>query len=137
MCLNKHASRNREITKGEEVMPVALVVEDDEFIRMLFREALQGAGFSVILAGGVKEALGILEKQVPDVVFIDYNLPERPGTDVLTYIKTTPHLSKTKTIVVTAQTQAQNKAEELGADLFLIKPVSIEEMTRLASRLIN
>lgn len=117
-------------------MPVALIVEDDENIRTLFKDALEGIGFTPLVSSGVREALILLEKHIPDIAFIDLNMPGRPGTDVLTYLKETPRFANTKTVVVTAQTRMESKVEEIGADLFMAKPVSIHEMMTLARRLL-
>ena len=116
-------------------MPLALVVDDDESIRTLFREVLQRNGFAVLTASNVNEAFVVLAAHTPDIAFIDVNMPERPGTHVLAYIKAIPRLDKTKTIMVTANTGAQGLVDELGADLYLLKPVSIQEMLTLARRL--
>ena len=116
-------------------MSLAMVVDDDEDIRMVFREVLLRGGFELVVAGDADEAIHLLEDHTPDIVFIDMNMPQRPGTDVLVHIQSTPRLADTKTVVVTANIRAENKAEELGADLFLIKPIAISEMLRLAKRL--
>ena len=116
-------------------MPLALVVDDDENTRTLFREVLQRSGFVVLTASNVHEAFIVLAAHTPDIAFIDVNMPERPGTHVLAYIKAIPRLDKTRTIMVTANTGAQGLIEELGADLYLLKPVSIQELLTLAHRL--
>jgi len=116
-------------------MSVAMVVDDDEDIRALFREVLQRGGFDLLMAANVDEAIVLLERYTPDVAFIDINLPERPGTDVLIYIHDTPRLAGTKTVVVTANSRTNSRASELGADLFLIKPIAVADMLRMAKRL--
>jgi CheY-like chemotaxis protein len=116
-------------------MTLAMVVEDDEDVRALFKTALERAGFEIIGAASVREAVALLEKNTPDICFIDMNLPEYPGTKVLEFIRATPRLANTKTVVVTANTHTNQKAEELGADLFLVKPVPLQEMMQLAQRL--
>jgi DNA-binding response OmpR family regulator len=128
---------NQEHDQGDTIMPIALVLEDDEIIRSLFRFALEHAEFTVLTAGSVNEAIQVLETQTPDIAFIDVNMPERPGTDLLAHIKATARFADIKTVVVTAQTRSESRVEELGADLFLLKPVSIKEMTTLARRLVR
>ena|SRR5215468_7265383 len=116
-------------------MSLAMIVDDDEDIRFVFREILQRGGFDLVVAADADEAIQLLENHTPDVVFIDMNMPQRPGTDVLVHIHATPRLAQTKTVVVTANARAENKAAELGADLCLIKPIAVSEMLRLARRL--
>ncbi len=116
-------------------MALALVVEDDEDVRGLFSAALEEVGFVVLTSASVRQALKILESNTPDIAFIDLNLPERSGTEVLQYIKQTPRLSDTKAVIVTANNLADSRVNEMGADLFLVKPVMISEMVQLAKRL--
>ncbi len=118
-------------------MPLAMVVEDDPGLRLLFGKALERGDFNVLLASNSRDALTLLADNTPDIAFIDVNMPGGLGTDVLRYIKSTPHLSHTKTVIVTANTQAASHVDDLGADLFLLKPVSIVDMLTLANRLLG
>ncbi len=118
-------------------MPLALVVEDDHALRHLFGKALERAEFKVVLASNAADAIALLADQTPDIAFIDVNMPGGLGTDVLGHIKSMPRLAHTKTVVVTANTQAESHVDALGADLFLLKPVSIVEMLTLANRLLG
>jgi len=116
-------------------MVLALVVEDDENIRLLYREALERGGFTLLVAPNVNEAIKILDVHTPAIAFIDMNMPEHSGTEVLDYIKATPRLAGTKTVVVTANTRADQRAADYNVDLFLVKPVPIADMIQLAHRL--
>jgi DNA-binding response OmpR family regulator len=118
-------------------MPLALVVEDDLALRQLFGKALERAEFKVLLASNVRDAIALLADNTPDIAFIDVNMPGGLGTDVLGYIKSVPRLAQTRTVIVTANSQAESRVDDLGADLFLVKPVSIVEMLTLASRLLG
>jgi len=112
-----------------------MIVEDDEDVRLLFQEALTQSGFETVCAASAKEAIRTLETVTPDIAFVDMNMPEFPGSLVLAHIRDTPRLANTRTVVVTANDRSQIRAEEFGADLFLIKPVAIGEMLMLARRL--
>ncbi len=118
-------------------MALAIVIEDDLSLRTLFGKALEKAGFKVLLAASAPDALTLLAVHNPDIAFIDVNMPAGLDTEVLHYLKITPRLAHVKTVVVTTNTQAASRAEELGADLFLLKPVSIVEMLMLANRLLG
>src|SRR5260221_7106165 len=118
-------------------MPLALVVEDDNDVRLLFEAALSQDGFETLTAASAKEAIRLLGTHTPDIPDIDMNLPEFPGTHVLAYIRDTPRLSKTKKVVVTANDRTDSRAQEFDVDLFLIKPVMIGDMLKLAHRLIG
>jgi CheY-like chemotaxis protein len=117
-------------------MSLALIVEDHRDIRTLFQKALENGGFTVLTAPNLAAALAILETQAPDVVLLDVNMPERSDTDVLVYINLTPRLAKTQKVVIAADPLQKVRVEELGIDLFLVKPVSIRELSRLVQHLI-
>ncbi|MCS6870969.1 MAG: response regulator [Anaerolineae bacterium] len=119
-------------------MPTALVLEDDRDLRQMFSEALQASGFDVVSAGTVPEAIALLADYSPQIAFVDMNLPDQQsGMDLVRYIRSQAHLVATKVVVVTANRQMQDIAEQMDIDLFLLKPVSIAEMLRLAQRLIS
>lgn len=118
-------------------MPTALVLEDEKDIRILFTEALRTAGFDVLDAATVPDAIELVSGRTPDIAFVDMNLPGHTGAEFLRHLRATPALHRVKTVVVTANRQTQAKAEEMGADLFLLKPVSIMEMLTLAKRLVG
>src|SRR5258706_8438716 len=118
-------------------MTTALIVDDDQDVRALFQTALRRAGFTTMMAAGADAAIHTLELNTPDIVLIDMNMPEHPGTVVLEYIRNSPHLKGVKTIVITANTQANSRAFELGADLFLVKPVTVQNMISLACRMVG
>src|SRR5437868_14327769 len=118
-------------------MYLAMIVEDDQNIRALFRDALEHSGFKSVTAATPREAIALLASESPDIAFIDLNMPGGSGTEVLSFIKQTPRLAHTKTVVVTANPRAESQVEALGADLLLLKPVSIVEMVTLAERLVS
>jgi CheY-like chemotaxis protein len=116
-------------------MPLALILEDERDVLLLFQEAMSIGGFETLIADNAGQAIRLLETNTPDIALIDLNMPGRPGTDVLEYINQTPRLAQLKRIVVTANTLAESLVERLGADLFLVKPVSVRELMTLAQRL--
>jgi CheY-like chemotaxis protein len=118
-------------------MPVALVLEDDKDIRVLFSEALRSKGFAVIAATTVAEAITLLADHSPDIAFVDLNLPEQSGTEFVRHVRAQPRFARMKVVVVTANRQMQDNFDQIGIDLFLQKPVAIAEMLMLAQRLLS
>jgi two-component system phosphate regulon response regulator PhoB len=113
----------------------ALIVDDDEFIRLLFCDILKTADFETHAAASASSAIAALKNLTPDIAFIDYNMPGATGLDVIDYIRKTPRLAKTKVVVVTANTQAESIVENRGIDLFLEKPVAPRDVIEFARRL--
>jgi two-component system response regulator VicR len=114
--------------------PLALVVEDDKDLSLLFCEMLHEAGYETETAFDGQQAIESLGGLTPHVVLLDMNLPKVSGVDVLKHIRSTPRLANANVMVATANPQmARTIATE--ADLVLIKPVSFHQLLALARRL--
>jgi CheY-like chemotaxis protein len=116
-------------------MSSILIVDDDENIRNLFQDILENMTCEVATAATAAEATELLNNRVPDLVFLDFNMPGGTGAEVIKFIHQTASLSKVKIVVVTANPIAERTVEELGIDLFLEKPVAIEDIVAFANRL--
>jgi CheY-like chemotaxis protein len=105
-----------------------LLAEDDEDDRMLLTEALNNVnkGLKVEFAPDGQKLMALLQsrKTLPDVIFLDLNMPFKNGFQCLREIKGNEKLKKCPVIVMTTSQNLDdiNLAYELGAALFLIKP---------------
>ena len=108
-----------------------LVVDDEPEIVELFVDALEADGrFEVSTAQTGYEAGMLTEKFRPDIVILDYLLPDINGTAVCRTIRSQPELGGVKILAISA---IANPAEEedlmaAGADAFLKKPFNIEQV---------
>jgi two-component system, OmpR family, phosphate regulon response regulator PhoB len=107
-----------------------LVVDDDEVVRGLARDGLEREGFQVAEAGDGNEALGAIERFVPNLLVLDVNLPNGSGFDVLHHVRDT---SRLPVILLSGRIDEIDRVLglELGADDYVVKPFSPRE---LASR---
>lgn len=114
--------------------PYALIVEDDRDIAALFRHVLDMAGFQteVVLHG--QTAAERLAHGQPDIVLLDLSLPGISGGQILGLIRKDARLSHTKVIVITGQAHIAGGLP-IQPDLLLLKPVSVEQLSGLISRL--
>jgi CheY-like chemotaxis protein len=121
------------IGKGEQV----LIVEDDSDVGNVFRIALEHAGFKVTIADTGERALGSLTHTLPDVIVLDLMLPDMNGLDLVRVVRKMGHA--VPMIVCSGATGGfqMTKAKEAGADTFLSKPVSVEELIRAIGSVIN
>lgn len=105
-----------------------LVVEDEEGILSLLEETLRIAGFDPITANSGAQALTFTRKESIDLVLLDVNLPLLDGFQVLTKIRQT-HPSM-PVIMLTARQDKRDVIEgfNLGADDYVVKPFSVEEV---------
>jgi diguanylate cyclase (GGDEF)-like protein len=114
--------------------PFALIIDDDRDTVALFRHVLDVAGYhtEIILHG--KVAVERLAVARPDIVLLDLNLPGVSGTDILHLIRSHEHLKGTRVVVITGYSHIALNLEE-EAELVLIKPVNIEQLSTLVQRL--
>jgi len=110
-----------------------LIAEDDPALRNLFARTLRMAGYDPILADDGQSALAYLEALQPAMLILDVGLPGMNGLDVLRIARQRhPQLH---IIMVTGNHLAQEDAA--AADLFLIKPVHIQELIDMVDRLMK
>lgn len=102
-----------------------LIVEDHPTMRKTMRIILEQEGFNLREAGDGKTAMEMIEEKVPDIVFLDLNMPPPDGAEVLRWIRSDPKTSSAKVIIVTAQgEESRRDVMSLGADHYFIKPFS-------------
>lgn len=109
-----------------------LIVDDDPSTRYVYQQVLEVLGLSLYEAGSGDEAIRVLREDAPaDLVVLDMLLPGAPGTEVLSYIYSQPHLSQTHVLIITAHQSWPNLALREG-DRILYKPVSPRSMRQAA-----
>lgn len=99
-----------------------LIVDDEEPLRLSLSLILQKENYHVITAGNVEEALGCLQLQEYDLMFLDLNIPGRSGIELLLEVhKQFPHMP---VLILTAYAALESaiQAIRLGARDYLIKP---------------
>ncbi|MGD1051288.1 MAG: response regulator transcription factor [Solirubrobacteraceae bacterium] len=112
-----------------------LVVEDDPNIVDLIRSNLAVRGFDTVVSTDGLRALQLLETERPDIILLDLMLPEIDGFDLCRQVR---ERSTVGVIVVSARGGDRDKvaALNLGADDYMTKPFSIEELlARIAATL--
>ncbi len=105
-----------------------LLVEDAERLRTTLHHGLQGAGFTVDVAGDGVEATGFLGSFAYDLVVLDLMLPRLDGIGVL---RALPRSGvRPRVLVLSARDQVRDRIEALdaGADDYLVKPFSFDEL---------
>jgi CheY-like chemotaxis protein len=114
-----------------------LLVDDDEDDISVFKEVLKDVNPSVGLAdaGDGQEALKILKQRnrLPDVIFLDLNMPRMDGKECLSELKKDPHLKHIPVIMYTTSSQSKDIEETMlkGAICFITKPTSLKELKNI------
>jgi two-component system phosphate regulon response regulator PhoB len=113
--------------------PLALVVEDERDISVIFAKALHAAGFETQVAHTGDVAIEWLSANTPDMVVLDLHMPRMAGTDVLQHIRSEPRLADVNVVIATAYPHMAETLHE-AADWIFFKPVSFSQLRDLAAR---
>src|SRR5690554_2068458 len=107
-----------------------LVVEDEEPIRDLLRFRLSRAGYAVVPAATGAEARAAIADARPDVIVMDWMLPDMSGLELTKQLKREPATREIPVIMVTARAQEDDRVAGLegGADDYVVKPFSPREL---------
>jgi two-component system response regulator AtoC len=113
-----------------------LIVDDEVNLRKTLAEILGGKGYEILEAGDGSEAIDLLGRGIPDLVFTDWRMPKLGGEDVLRHIRKEQRLSAIPVIVITAFGSSHNAIEavRLGAYDFVMKPFDLEEISLTVER---
>ena len=116
---------------GRSGRSTVLLVEDEDSLRLVLRDLLERDGFTVLEAADGIAALDEIDRQPPDAVVLDLNLPRLDGYAVLTRLRARPATFALPVIVLTAKSDEDNEVRvfELGADDFLTKPFRPRALT--------
>ncbi len=112
-----------------------LVMEDDAHLRRLYGKALRAKGYEVHTAATMQEARNFLESSRFDIMLCDIHMGTERGTDILSEYADQLVTSGTQVVMVSGQARYREMCEELGADFFLEKPISIGVLVALVDRL--
>jgi len=110
------------------------LAEDDADDRMFFEDALKQLPIptQLTLSNDGLELMSNLETVIPDVIFLDLNMPRKNGFQCLEEIRNTPKLKDIPIVVfsTTANDDAVNKTYQLGANYYICKPHSFELLVK-------
>ncbi len=116
-------------------MAKIMLVEDDNNLREIYEARLLAEGYEIVSARDGEEALALAVKEKPDLIISDVMMPKISGFDMLDILRSTAETKETKVIMMTALSQAEDKAraDKLGADRYLVKSqVTLEDVAKVA-----
>jgi len=110
----------------------ALIVDDSRATRTIIRKMLSDVGFEVFEAADGVEALRRLkEMDQPDVLLVDWNMPEMNGYDLVRAVRGDAQYDKVPLMMVTSETELGQMAKALaaGANEYVMKPFTKDVIT--------
>ena len=128
-----------------------LLVDDDANDALLVRKAAQKtlAGIPILVVSNGQEAVHYLQGEgiyadrskypFPDIVLLDLKMPIMNGFEVLRWVRSQPKLRRLPVILLTSSSQTAdiNRAYDLGANSFLVKPPDLDSLTQLVKTVAN
>jgi len=112
-------------------MPAKILIVDDELEQQqLLRYNIEKAGYDTLLANNGKDALLIIEEVKPDLIILDWMIPEASGIDVCRELRSRPETRLLPILMISARGEEGDRALGLdsGADDYITKPFSPREM---------
>ena len=108
--------------------PVILVVDDVEANRTVVCRRLENSGYDLHAVDSGEKALQFIQSRKPDLVLLDFMMPNMNGIDVLNVVRTTWNIPDLPIIMLTARAEADAvvTALEAGADDYVSKPIDFD-----------
>lgn len=127
-----------ELTTLVRKAPHVMLVEDDDTLSVLLCYNICAAGCTVELINSGQDALNRALHTPPDVIVLDWMLPELSGIEVLRQLRQSPRGVLIPIVMLTARTEPSDRvrALKLGADAFVTKPFSISTFIAILNQLV-
>ena|SRR5215218_2650589 len=115
-----------------------LVADDDADILALVAFRLRCDGHDVVTAGNGEDALELARERTPDLLVLDIRMPGVTGLDVLRELRSSEATGAIPVILMTASVQDESleRGYAAGADDYVMKPFSTEDLTRRVEALL-
>ena len=112
-----------------------LVVDDDEMVLMALDELLKPEGFEVQTVSSGMEAIKELDKKGYDLIMLDVIMPEMDGFSLCKRIRGIEKYKETPIVFLTAKSREEDRLRglEVGANLFLSKPISPDKLLKIVA----
>ncbi len=107
-----------------------LLIDDDPNLILLVQDYLVFKGYEVITAENGREALEVLDKEIPDMIICDVMMPEMDGYALVEHIRQDARTSWIPVLFLSAKGQSQDRVKGLstGADVYMVKPFEPDEL---------
>lgn len=116
-----------------------LLVDDDPSIHRLIGAALGDRKFRLLSAESVTAAVELLQTETPDLVMVDLGLGDRSGWELLEILRSDTPYRRIPVVILTASEQVEDRQRsvKMGADRYLTKPVSAEQVRKTIRELMS
>jgi DNA-binding NarL/FixJ family response regulator len=107
-----------------------LLIDDDPNLVLLVKDYLELQGYAVVTAKNGRDALRVLEKDLPNLIICDVMMPEMDGYAFVKKVRENPQTSWLPVLFLSAKGQIQDRVAGLskGADVYMVKPFEPAEL---------
>jgi two-component system chemotaxis response regulator CheY len=117
-----------------------LIAEDSPTMRSLIVSTIVDVGdYEIFEAANGFEALRILPREKVDLVITDINMPDINGLELVSFVKSNPRYKTTPLLIISTEGKERDREKglTLGADSYLVKPFSPEDLQALIRRFLG
>jgi DNA-binding response OmpR family regulator len=129
------------LTSGAEtrVKPKVLIVDDEDFFRTIVANGFEREGFSVLQADNGEDAVEVASTELPELILLDLVMPRLLGFEVCQMLRNDQRFVHTAIIIMSAKSYKpdMDKAAELGADAYVVKPFEFNDLMTVAREHMN
>lgn len=111
-------------------MPKVFIIDDDKTMVYLLRTLLEMDGYEVAEVQDWSAIIGTIQVESPDLILMDYFLPDLDGLELLAQLRADPMLTETR-IIMSSGMDVSDQCVAAGADAFLLKPYTPEQLVEV------
>ncbi len=119
---------------GSDVMKRILVIDDEENIRLLYKEELTEEGYEVSVAASAQEALAKIEAERPDLITLDIRMPGIDGIEFLRLLRERDR--DLPVIIVTAYGEYKQDFSVWASDAYVVKSADLDELKAIVRKVL-
>ena len=121
-----------EVGVTAKTQKLVLVVDDEPEITRMLQMMLEYEGYAVRCAHGTAQGIVALEAEAPDLILLDFMMPQMSGLELCSYVRREPRTAHIPVIVYSAAAgdQSVKMAMDAGATLYVSKTVSSEKLLK-------
>lgn len=107
-------------------MSKVIVIDDEPFILMMIEDKLKKAGLDVVTVRDSRSAVEVIGREKPDLVILDWMMPEVSGIDICRVLKQDDALKQIPVFMLTAKGQDADEqlGRQIGVERYITKPFS-------------
>lgn len=110
-----------------------LFIDDDPFTLETLSRAVELLGHHALVAASGQEAIALVERHHPDLIFVDMSLPDQDGVDVIAALRSQSSAQSVPMFILSASPaiDAFERAQQAGAEAYLDKPIRLQTLLEI------